>query len=385
MNKIFLTAALTASIFAYAYANSPYISKVYEYRPAPGQFINEMPEIEPDDSPETILAKAEEQICGDKIPGMITLGAFGGYVVFGFDHPVINLEGEYDFKIYGNAFITEAGTTGTSCEPGIVMVSADTNGNGIPDDPWYELAGSDYKKESTIRDFTITYHKPVADHTAVPGGSMITDSRYIRWTSANPLHSEGYIEKNRYHSQSYWPEWCDETTLTFTGTRLADNFIDVNGDGTFYATQKLDWGYVDNDPNADLKGFNIDWAVNADGTPKHLDRINFIKVYTAINQTCGGLGETSTEVAGGEDLHPEAQGSGIDTIDSENTLKVLRNGGTVIIRYAGEPTEAAIFTAAGIKVATLTLTEGTNTIDTSAFPATLLLLHTPTRTLKLPL
>ena len=37
---------------------SPYISRVYEYCPAPGQFINEMPRFEPGDTYADILRKA---------------------------------------------------------------------------------------------------------------------------------------------------------------------------------------------------------------------------------------------------------------------------------------------------------------------------------------
>ncbi len=39
-----LIVAATATMSLLACANNPYISKVYEYVPAPGQFINTMPE-----------------------------------------------------------------------------------------------------------------------------------------------------------------------------------------------------------------------------------------------------------------------------------------------------------------------------------------------------
>ena len=53
---------------------SPYISKVYEYCPVPGQFVNEMPRYEEGDSYEDILKKTEESISGTN-DIMITLGA----------------------------------------------------------------------------------------------------------------------------------------------------------------------------------------------------------------------------------------------------------------------------------------------------------------------
>jgi len=62
---------------------------------------------------------------------MITFGGYGGYVTFGFDHTVINIPGEADFRIWGNCFyeLTDQDRKGGSAEPGIVMVSYDTNCN----------------------------------------------------------------------------------------------------------------------------------------------------------------------------------------------------------------------------------------------------------------
>ena len=82
---------------------SPYISKVAEYCPAPGQFVNEMPKYEEGDTYADILKKTEECISGTN-DVMITLGAYGGYVTFAFDHTVINVPGENDFRIWGNCF-----------------------------------------------------------------------------------------------------------------------------------------------------------------------------------------------------------------------------------------------------------------------------------------
>ena len=98
---------------------SPYISKVYEYCPAPGQFINEMPRYEDGDTYESILQKAEESISGTN-DIMISLGGYGGYVTFGFDHTVINIPGEKDFRIWGNCFyeLLQPEKKGGSAEPG---------------------------------------------------------------------------------------------------------------------------------------------------------------------------------------------------------------------------------------------------------------------------
>ncbi len=284
---------------------SPYISRVYEYRPAPGQFVNEMPRYEEGDTYETILQKAEESI-SETNDTMITLGGYGGYVTFGFDHTVVNEPGEKDFRIWGNCFyeLTQPDKRGGSAEPGIVMVSYDTNCNGIPDDPWYELAGSEHSSPATRRGYSITYHRPEAGHTPMPDDdNSIADSQYIRWT--DNLGGEGYIALNYFHSQEYYPKWVEDDEMSFSGSLLAPNAADISGNGSYYVLYSYPWGYVDNHPNEyeDLNSFDISWAVDSDGNPVDLPGADFVRVYTGLNQQCGWLGETSTELCRAQDLH----------------------------------------------------------------------------------
>lgn len=301
-----------------AMANSPYISKVYEYVPAPGQFVNEMPEYEEGDDAAAMARKAGDELIGGRTPGLITLGAYGGYVVFGFDHPVVNVHGRYDFQVYGNAMPSPS----HSAEPGVVSVSVDVNGNGLPDDPWYELAGSAYHLPTTCHQASVRYTRPAADHVAQPDPSnkSITDMEYIAWSLTDEpdrAATEGWLHKVSFHKQDYWPQWLGET-LEFAGTRLADNGSDINGDGKQWETTPLHWGYADNLANAEYKGFSIDWAVDADGTPVVLEEIDFVRVHTGVLQNLGWLGESSTEVCGAEDLHPDAVYSSVwpdDPID----------------------------------------------------------------------
>ena len=148
LQAMIMAAALTTAVSVQA-QNGKYISKVYDFQPAPGQFVNEIPEWEEGDTETTMIAKAEEQISDGTDNGMISLGGFGGYVVFGFDHRVVNVSGQSDFMVYGNAVYDLVDANYASSEPGIVMVSVDANGNGLPDDEWFELAGSDYNAANT--------------------------------------------------------------------------------------------------------------------------------------------------------------------------------------------------------------------------------------------
>ncbi|MBD5204642.1 MAG: cell surface protein [Bacteroidales bacterium] len=295
---------------------SPYISKVYEYKPAPGQFINEMPRYEEGDTYESILKKVEESISGTN-DIMITLGGYGGFVTFGFDHTVINVPGEYDFRIWGNCFyeLLQPEKKGGSAEPGIVMVSYDENCNGIPDDEWYELAGSEFYADNTRHRYEITYHRPDPHRQIVADeDNSLDDIYYIAWEDNIGLF--GYIAKNIFHNQDYYPKWITENTLTFRGSLLAPNAEDISGYGTYYVLYSYPWGYVDNHPNeyADLNSFDISWAVDEQGNEVDLPGIDFIRVYTGVNQYCGWLGETSTELSRAQDLHIVDQSTSLPNI-----------------------------------------------------------------------
>lgn len=280
--------------------NSEWIQAVDEYVPAPGQFVNTLPAWEEGDDAASMVRKASEAIANNA-GSMITLGAWGGYVTFHFDHPVVNVPGERDLYISGNA------NTGGS-EAGIVMVSQDENGNGLPDDTWYELSGSaDTDSTNVIYDYTLTYTKT---------GNL----QDIPWSDNQG--GTGTVNRNAFHQQEYYPLWLD-TTLTLTGTLLPSNCHDTSGDGSYWILDSFRYGYVDNLPNSDNIGcsFDLSWAVDPfTRENKSLNYADFIRVYTALNQTAGWLGETSTEVSGAKDLHPDAT-AGIIEIRNDDKIK----------------------------------------------------------------
>lgn len=286
-------------------AYSPYISRVMEYSPAPGQFVNTMPEYEEGDTYATMLRKAEDAIAGTN-RSLISLGGWGGYVTFAFDHSVVNAPNQSDFLIEGNAFYSSSSNKNGSSEPGIVMVSIDINQNGMPDDPFYELAGSEYHTPSTIHQYALTYHRTPTNHTPQPDKkNSLTDTTYILWT--NNQGEQGYVYKNTFHTQNYFPLWLADSTLTFHGTRLPDNAVDQSGKGTMWVLHPYDYGYADSHPNDSISrcSFDIDWAINAEGQPAQLPCIDFVRVYTGVQQQCGWIGEISTEISHARDLNIE--------------------------------------------------------------------------------
>lgn len=259
---------------------SRYINKVYEYSPAPGQFVNLLPQYTAGDDAQSMIQKCTDAIANNA-GGTITLGAYGGYITFGFDHSIVNVATEADFIIKSNAF------SGNS-EAGIVMVSKDENQNGLPDDIWFELAGSadtDFS-DKIIYGYSITYSpNPLSD---------------ISWTDNQ--ENIGTIERNDFHQQEYYPLWLDNE-LTFSGTLLPSNLTKVE---STYTLNSFSWGYADNLPNNNITGnsFDIDNAVDPlTRQSVYLDKVDFIRVYTALNQKAPSIGETSTEICGAEDLH----------------------------------------------------------------------------------
>lgn len=265
--------------------------KIYEYTPAPGQFINDLKSSGFNGSeytPEDAVSYAERRL-KDKI--WVSLGGFGGYIIAGFDHSVKN-NGAYELAISGNSF-------DGSSEPGIVWVMQDENGDGLPNDTWYELKGSETGAAGTIQDYAVTYYRPAASGMAV------------QW-SDNQGNCGQIDYLGQFHSQEYYyPLWISEESYTLRGTKLLERNYDASGNGSYWVQPHYDWGYVDNNSPIDIVGqegtndgspslniFKISNAIDYNGESIFLDYIDFVKIQTATNTKSGWLGENSTEVTG---------------------------------------------------------------------------------------
>ena len=275
--------------------SSPYNNKVYEYIPAPGQFIQDTDLAGftgKETTLETAVAYAEKRL---KNKQFVSLGAFGGYITVGFDHSIENkgtYQG-YDFAIAGNQY------DGAS-EPGIVWVMQDANGNGQPDDIWYELKGSEWGKAETDAEYAVTYYRPSGIQQPVA------------W--ADNRGNTGTVDYlGQFHDQPYYyPAWIEHESYTLRGPRLeARNRYESNK----WVNGSYDWGYADNwgsdrlgeasgeDGDARNIYFNVSNAVLPDGTPANLQYIDFIKVQTAVQAQSGWTGELSTEVMAFRDMN----------------------------------------------------------------------------------
>ena len=150
----------------------------------------------------------------------------------------------------------------------------------------------------------MTYHRPDPGRDIIGDATgNLTDLHYIVWNDSEG--ASGHIAQNIFHRQDYYPRWIDTDAMSFTGSCLPRNAVDTSGDDSYFILYSYPWGYVDNHPNeyADLNSFDISRAVDTDGHPVDLPGADFIRVYTGVNQSCGWLGETSTELCRAQDLH----------------------------------------------------------------------------------
>ncbi|HET6559989.1 MAG TPA: T9SS type A sorting domain-containing protein [Prolixibacteraceae bacterium] len=279
-------------------AQGQFASGVKDYLPAPGQYTNA----------DYIGTPSASQSVINTNRGLVSLGAFGGSIVLEFSSPIKNDPANpygVDFTIFGNA-------TPTWSEPGIVQVMKDENKNGLADDTWYEIAGSDHYWNSTLKTYEVTYFN-----------SGQTTAADIRWQ--DNLGKTGIIPLNSFHRQSYYPQAAlypqvaiDQYTLN--GTRLQGQ-VDLSIPGVVSSYRRA-FGYADNTPVVStteklpdnpytdaIEGsggdaIDIAWAVDQQGKHVVLDEIHFIRITTGMNALVGWLGEISTEITGIRDVEP---------------------------------------------------------------------------------
>ena len=299
------------AILGHSVSEAQYISEVMEYVPAPGQLINTAPWGSP----------AGARSIEGSVEGTLSLGAFGGYVIFRFKDPVENDPSNpfgVDFTIFGNPVVNWA-------EPGVVWVMKDENENGIADDTWFELAGSDYMFTSTKRGQRVTYYNPGGD-----------ESQDISWEDI--LGNSGWIRTNSAHSQPYYP-------LADSFPSIPQEMYQLNGsqiEGLVFENSGMKsieraFGYADNHlrgsapytlpdnpytrevENSGGDAFDIGWAVDSTGHYVDLDRIHYIKVQCGILDDGGILGEISTEITGALDVPPDP------SVTGETEMVVIRD------------------------------------------------------------
>ncbi|MDO9152881.1 MAG: hypothetical protein Q7U47_04100 [Paludibacter sp.] len=257
---------------------SDYITDVFEYVYAPGQHAQLV------NSTNIQYFKGNPALHS----GWLYLGGFGGYVIAGFDHNILNHEG-FDFEVYS--------LKGAVPEPAVVYVMQDVNGDGLPNETWYELKGNQYGNSK--QNYWVRYYKAK------------TDSANITWLDSDNKQGELISGYGAKYTSGWWSKSVTTDSITLHGTRLPDAYDNNPINGTPYWTVPIDrfkWGYAENNFGTDYDAalgsnkLDISNAVDIDGKLVNLSDIRFIKVQTGVFQQAGWLNEVSSEVRGAKEL-----------------------------------------------------------------------------------
>lgn len=259
--------------------NSVYIRDVFEYVYAPGQHAEKaLPILS------TVFAGNPD----DDASGIVYLGGFGGYIVAGFDHNILNHD-DADFEV----ILAKSAVP----EPAIVYVMPDVNGDGKPNETWYELKGSQF--ENSKRYYWVRYYR----------AKSTTDN--ITWLDSEGKRGElkpGYGAAN---SAGWWWSGNLSDSITLSGTRLPDSYENTGTNTSQFwvvPSGKFQWGYAENNSGQDYDSemgsnkLDISNAVDVNGNSVSLNSIRFLKIQTAIFQQAGWLNEVSSELRGAKEI-----------------------------------------------------------------------------------
>ena len=314
-----------------------------------------------------------------------------------------------DFILYGNAM-------GTWAEPGCVQVSLDgENWYDLAGSLHYRPEGTD--KGSAIWDYTVTYTNPVAADDDLDSGKTGTAEKAVTWSAScktrptsTAAPENGSVTYNAWHKHSYFPLYNNyfvalnglSTSLNGLAPQIGDLDLTSFGSytaksGTTASTLELKgvklvvpkttsggnstapddflFGYVDCHPNGVRSNtqllspyttgrtsnttsngdpMDLSWAVNKDGSPKQLDAVRYVRVYTGVQQMNGIMGESSTEVLGSHRAVKKGDGAAtvaptvaagvsaakLSTVDTTNmgaaTVKIGNARGVIKIESSAE-------------------------------------------------
>lgn len=298
-------------------AETPFATRVIDYSPAPGQWVNDFRF----NNPSAAL--------GQPFPGglpspdefsLVSLGGFGGSIILAFDHTIqddlLNPFG-MDAIVFGNAFWVSSNPNDHWAECATIEISLDVNGNGDADDRWYLIPGS-HIPDPTGQFLVVTWDDDVADDTYPPAfDTWIPPGLSGMWTTeayelpgdlfGPPVVTNPSLDPGVEGIIGY----AEYSPTLLLGDLDADNVVD---DPTippeeFYTVpdDPLEVGMTPGSGGGDA--FDIAWAIHpATGKSANLPGFDFIRITTAVNVVFGALGEKSPEIDAVADVAPDPFG-----------------------------------------------------------------------------
>ncbi len=298
-------------------AESPFATRVIDYSPAPGQFVNDPALNDP------ARATGAPQGGGTAQPNnesVVTLGGFGGSITLGFDHTVLddprNALG-LDAIVFGNAYWVGGNYDRHWAECATIEIGLDVNRNGLADDPWYLIPGShltDHRPARTV----VSWDDDTDDTTFPPSAaSWIPAGASGEWTTSayelpasifgsivvvNPVAGTG--REAIFGYAEYSP------TLVL-GDLNGDDMVDdpLLLPEEFFTTPDDPFVTGITPGSGGGNAFDIAWAMDASsGELVDLPGFDFIRITTAVNSVSPIFGEKSAEIDAVSDVSPDPFG-----------------------------------------------------------------------------
>lgn len=298
-----------------------FAAEVIEYRPAPGQFVNDPAFNDPSRAlgPPPAGQTGDGGTLSPDNSKLVSLGGFGGSITLRFHETVMddpcNPLG-MDAIVFGNSFWPGRDPRRRWGEAGVIEICRDLNGNGLPDDGWHIVRGSSLPAVPATARRTMSWtaagspagwYPNATDFPELQGGYETTG--YELPTVFETLPVQNPLMDGR---EAHWGYADMSPTLRLgdlsgaTGSAAHDDRLDQPEDmpsidpAAFY-TVPDDPMSVGVDPGSGGgDAFDIAWAVDPEtGEPSALDGFDFIRISTGVDALLLGgiLGEASTELA----------------------------------------------------------------------------------------
>ncbi len=342
-HKIYFVLIGLLSFSADAFAQ-PFATRMIDYSPAPGQFVNNPAFNDPN---QALGPPVGGGTISPNNSGLVSLGGFGGSITLAFAVPVLddprNTMG-LDFIVFGNAFWPGADPNARWAEAAIIEISLDVNNNGAADDPWYLIPGSHLTPPITF----ITKHwdndpgtpTPPANIAWYPAGApgeMTTSAPRL------PAVFESFVLLNpRTDGRETYFGYADLSPTLILGdmtgatgapgeNSTADPEDNPAIDPAIFYTFPDNPFTVGVDPGAGGgDAFDIAWAIDpTTGAPANLPGFHFIRITNAVDAV-GPLGEVSSEIDAVARVRNEAATADLNndgTVDGVDLLLLLNAWG----------------------------------------------------------
>jgi len=298
-----LLAALGTPLVAERCPGQDFADRLLAFVPAPGQFVNQAVYSDP---VRALGAPIGGGVLAPDNTKLVSLGGFGGSITLGFSKRVLddpcNPMG-MDAIAFGNALWAAGDPNRRSCEPAVIEISLDSNGNGLADDAWFLIPGSLLSPPVTLRcqawDSNSGTPTPPTNPNWYPPGAPPAFStcayelppELAAVVVENPLGLESECE--------VYSGYADFTPTLLLGDTDADGEVDDEdlGPDVFYTTPDSPYlvGITPGSGGGDA--FDVGWAIDpTTWLPAGLPGFDFIRISTGLDAIRGPLGEISAEI-----------------------------------------------------------------------------------------